>query len=100
MLTGLTIENLRGIRSLSIDDFGRINIFVGANGSGKTTILEAILMASLPTDPAALHKLSDWREFPAPAPGNDAVFSTLFHQANTNSTPKIIFRKYIPESIP
>ncbi|OGF65706.1 MAG: hypothetical protein A2Y62_10360 [Candidatus Fischerbacteria bacterium RBG_13_37_8] len=40
------IENYRGIRNGFIDQLQDINIFVGRNGSGKSTILEAIFLAS------------------------------------------------------
>lgn len=40
----IEIKNFRGIDHLAIDDFSRVNVFLGQNGSGKTSILEAILM--------------------------------------------------------
>lgn len=44
-LLNIEIEGFRGIRSLNIDDFKQINLFVGANNSGKTSILEAIFLS-------------------------------------------------------
>ena len=41
MLTRLTIERFKSIR-LSRLEFGRINLFIGGNGAGKSNILEAI----------------------------------------------------------
>lgn len=38
----ILIKNYRGIKDLAINDLGKINIFVGPNNSGKTSILEAI----------------------------------------------------------
>ena len=38
----LQIENFRGIKHLEIDDCKRINLLVGKNNSGKTSVLEAI----------------------------------------------------------
>lgn len=35
----IEIKNFRGIDHLKIDDFSRVNIFLGQNGSGKTSIL-------------------------------------------------------------
>jgi energy-coupling factor transporter ATP-binding protein EcfA2 len=40
----LRVENLRGLRSLAIEDLGRINLLVGANNVGKTTVLEALAL--------------------------------------------------------
>lgn len=42
MITAIEIENFRGIKKGRIDDFKRINLLVGANGSGKSTVLEAL----------------------------------------------------------
>lgn len=42
----ITIENFRGIDLLEIKDFAPINIFVGKNNVGKTSILEAIFLLS------------------------------------------------------
>lgn len=42
MIKNITIKGYRGISHLQLDDLSPINIFVGYNGVGKTTILEAI----------------------------------------------------------
>jgi len=41
MIEQLEIENFKSIRQACLE-FGKINIFLGANGAGKTNILEAI----------------------------------------------------------
>ncbi len=43
-LQHLHIERLRLIESLTLDDLQQVNVFCGANGSGKTSILEAIYL--------------------------------------------------------
>lgn len=42
MLKDVHIKNYRGIKDLKIKDFKRINLLVGDNNSGKTSVLEAI----------------------------------------------------------
>lgn len=42
MLKDIHIQNYRGIKDLHIKDFKRINLLVGDNNSGKTSILEAL----------------------------------------------------------
>ncbi|NBV07293.1 MAG: hypothetical protein EBS06_08705 [Proteobacteria bacterium] len=42
MLKDIHIQNYRGIKDLKIKDFKRINLLVGDNNSGKTSVLEAI----------------------------------------------------------
>ncbi len=48
MLTSVHIKSFRGISGLKIDALAPINIFVGANGSGKTSALKAIGMVTTP----------------------------------------------------
>lgn len=47
MLNQLSITNLRNITDLSIKPTPAINLILGSNGSGKTSILEAIHLLSL-----------------------------------------------------
>lgn len=42
MLKSLKIENFRCFPSFEIQNFGRLNLIVGTNNSGKTSILEAV----------------------------------------------------------
>ena len=42
----ITIDNFRGIDHLEVKEFAPINIFVGGNNIGKTSILEAIFLLS------------------------------------------------------
>ncbi|BAY55371.1 hypothetical protein NIES2135_21940 [Leptolyngbya boryana NIES-2135] len=42
MLKSLKLENFRGFKSFELQQLGRINLLVGSNNSGKTSILEAI----------------------------------------------------------
>lgn len=41
MLTRITVQGFKSLRDVQIE-LGQINVFVGANGSGKTNLLEAI----------------------------------------------------------
>ena len=40
----IEIKNFRGIDHLKIDDFSRVNIFLGQNSSGKSSVLECLLL--------------------------------------------------------
>jgi AAA15 family ATPase/GTPase len=42
MLKSVRIENFRGFQSFELQQLGRVNLLVGTNNSGKTSILEAI----------------------------------------------------------
>ncbi len=50
-LDNLTIHQFRGIKNLTLKDLGQINILVGVNNSGKTSVLEAISTYCRPLDP-------------------------------------------------
>lgn len=61
MFKTVKIEGFRGIQSLEIADLQRVNVFVGANNSGKTTILESIFTLTSPTKPQVLLHLNQAR---------------------------------------
>lgn len=46
----MEIHNFKGIKNLKINDMKTINIFIGDNNSGKTSILESISMFEKPFD--------------------------------------------------
>ncbi len=50
-LDNVTIDGFRGLRNLRLDDLGHFNILVGANDSGKTSVLEALSILCKPLDP-------------------------------------------------
>lgn len=45
MIKAITIKNFKSVTSASLD-LGNVNVFIGANGSGKSNILEAIGMVA------------------------------------------------------
>lgn len=40
----LSIKDFRGIESLELNDFARVNVFLGHNSSGKSSVLEALTL--------------------------------------------------------
>jgi len=49
-IENLTIHAFRGLRELELQGLGRINLLVGPNNSGKTSVLEAIATFCRPLD--------------------------------------------------
>jgi len=45
-MKSLVIENFRSLESLSLPELGRINLLVGKNNSGKTSVLESLRVLS------------------------------------------------------
>lgn len=56
MLKNLRIENFRCFKSFELKELGQLNLLVGKNNSGKTSILEAIQLLN------SEHNLETWRE--------------------------------------
>ncbi len=54
MLSVLQIEGFRAFSQYNVEDLGRVNLFVGRNNSGKTTILEAAEILLAPDSAAAV----------------------------------------------
>lgn len=51
-LDNVTMDGFRGLRNLHLADLGMINILVGQNDSGKTSVLEALSILCNPLDPS------------------------------------------------
>ena len=50
-LDSVTIDGFRGLRNLQLDNLGLINVLVGPNNSGKTSVLEALSILCNAGDP-------------------------------------------------
>lgn len=61
-LTHIEIDGFRGLRRLALGPLGRVNVLVGGNNSGKTSVLEAISILAKPTQPAAWIDMIRWRD--------------------------------------
>lgn len=48
ILDSLEVQNYRGLRELRIERLGRVNLIVGKNNVGKTSVLEALRLYSKP----------------------------------------------------
>jgi AAA15 family ATPase/GTPase len=62
MFKSIAIKNFRGIKDLEILKTGKINVFVGTNDIGKTTVLDALFTTINPNNPALLLKTNIFRE--------------------------------------
>ena len=61
MLRDLTIQNYRCFKDFHIDGLARVNLIVGMNNSGKTSLLEAIYLLVNQGNPRCLGELLDNR---------------------------------------
>jgi len=86
LIGSLSIENFRGIKKGKVDGFGRINIFVGKNNSGKSTILELLCFIKAPLKPKDVL--------------NEFVLSSLLQRRVKRELPAEVefFHEYLPEN--
>ena len=83
MLTRLDIKRFRGINEFSLTDAGRVNLIIGRNDTGKTSILEAIRLL-LSGNPGYLRRTSRNRiERRATDLAQD--YQLAFYQAQTDN---------------
>ncbi len=61
MISALLIENYRGFEKFSMDEVKRINLIVGGNNIGKTSVLEAIMLVISNGDPLTIWKIVSGR---------------------------------------
>jgi putative AbiEii toxin of type IV toxin-antitoxin system len=61
-ITELTVGRFRGLRDVSLNDLGRVNILVGPNNSGKTSVLEVLSLAANPLDPLLWMRVAGRRD--------------------------------------
>jgi AAA15 family ATPase/GTPase len=71
----LNIENFRGISKLEITDLRRVNLLVGRNNCGKTSVLEAIFLLSGMANPQLPMNIHGFRDLIL---SNDEDFSFMF----------------------
>ncbi len=56
-LSSLRIERFRQIKELTIPEIGHVNLIVGENNSGKSTLLDALRFFAAKADPNVLAEM-------------------------------------------
>lgn len=96
MIKDIEINNFRCFSSAIITDARRLNVVVGANASGKTSLLEAIFLCAS-SGPANALRLRQWRGFEGAVLGgatrsiDDALWRDLFNNFNKSKDIRISF---------
>ena len=88
MIERIEIERFKGIKNVKIDNLGKINIFVGANNSKKTTILEAISLFNI-SDVENLRRILSGRKYI----GYEEVLNSFFYNLDVSENPVIKLSK-------
>lgn len=63
MIKTFHIKNFRGIEELEIPNISRVNLVLGQNNCGKTSVLEALMLLSAPSQPITNQKVNLLRSF-------------------------------------
>jgi ABC-type cobalamin/Fe3+-siderophores transport system ATPase subunit len=76
----LSIQNFRSHKKVLFNDCGRVNLLLGRNNSGKTAVLEAILLLCFPPNPReVLILLNDQRGY-KPGDENYELWNSYFNR--------------------
>jgi len=84
-LKSIEINKFRGLDNLVINDFSRINLFVGKNNSGKSSILESIFLLVGMSNPNIPGKVNQMRGLNIKTADD---FKYLFNKLNFNNNPE------------
>ena len=82
MFKKIAIKGFRGIKELELDDFRQINLFVGKNNCGKSTILESLYLAISPTNAHLPVKINMFRGLQNV---DENMWLTLFNKMSIDS---------------
>ena len=83
MLNQLKLTNYRGFKQYSVNDLARVNLFVGKNGSGKTSILEAVQILIARGDIGFLNAITRRRaETPSDSSSDDMSDVSIIYRPN------------------
>jgi len=81
MFKCVRVKNFRAITDLRVDGLSRVNLFVGHNACGKTTLLEGVFFLIGATNPKLPVNVNTFRGFPYISP---AVWPTYFHNMDVS----------------
>ena len=87
MYTSFSIENFRLFDQLTVEPLAHVNLIAGQNNIGKTALLEALWLHSLP-NPRSIQRLGFWRGMSNTE--SEKLFSDLFRRYDTEVTVKTL----------
>ncbi|WP_075094279.1 AAA family ATPase [Planctomyces sp. SH-PL14] len=90
-LEDISINGFRGLRHLKLEGLGRLNLLVGANNSGKTSVIEALSILCRPFDPYEWTAMVRRRDFGGLDETRIQSLRWCFHQSGELSDPDLLF---------
>lgn len=85
-LESLKVQNFRGFDSLEMNNLSKINVLLGENNSGKTSILESVFLLSGMSNPELALNVNLMRGLTI----NQNVLKYIFYNLDTNNKPSIL----------
>lgn len=82
----ITIQNFRGISELKINDLGLVNIFLGKNNYGKTSLLESVFLLSGMSNAMLASRVNCFRD-PSQTPNPLGQIKYIFHNVQLDNKP-------------
>lgn len=83
MFTSATIGNFRGIERLTVEGLGRVNLIIGKNNSGKTALMESLLVAAFPAEAGQVVAIIQGLRMPGALLGDfDDFWRPVFRSGN------------------
>ena len=83
----IEIQKYRGVNHLAIEDLSRVNIFLGHNNSGKSTILESLMLLMGMSNPDIVQRVNSFRTRNLFSNFNDVRY--IFHNLDFSQAPEI-----------
>lgn len=91
VLDSLEIKNFRAFKHLRIEKLGRVNLIVGKNNVGKSSVLEALWLYAVKGEPTAIFQLLQERdEIP-----DEEMPSTRFRRSATDAQEKALSLRFL-----
>ena len=90
----LAIRGFRGLSALKLDGLGTINILLGANDVGKTSVLEAVFLLTGLAEPKLSVRLQNWRNYLV---NEIDDFSSIFFELDSDSRVEFVAHSHDPE---
>lgn len=82
----IEIKNFRGIESLKMEDFSRVNVLMGQNSSGKSSVLECLLLMVGMSNPDLPQLMNSLR---ARSYSSFSDLNYIFHNGDFKQKPEI-----------
>ena len=89
LVSRLSIERFRGIHDLLLENLNHINIIAGDNNSGKTSVLEAMLLLRNPKDFNNILRIARMRDLNTPA-STATVYESFINLFPRSASPSEI----------